>query len=127
MRERAALLLRASTSDLYPQPSTEGCDRKRRAFVDGVEHGIGEERDRIQRVPDQLLVLRLERQRVEHAVKVSRVDEIEPRVQQELAECFSGKARCPDQTFDRGSVRGVGLELEEADDRDRVVVPHPPE
>jgi hypothetical protein len=68
-----------------------------------------------------------ERQRVEHPVKLLRVDRFEPRVQEELAEGLSRQTGLLDQPFDREPVCLMRLELEEAQDGNGMLGPDPPE
>ena len=74
---------------------------------------------------NQLLVLGLEREGVEHAVKLLCMGDVELRMQKELAEPCAGEARLLDQPLDQGALRVVCLELEVAEDRDRVVIQDP--
>src|SRR6266542_6315648 len=75
-----------------------------------VEQRICHERDRLERARrDQLLVPPLERQRVEHAVQLPRMGDVELCVQQELAEPRARKAGALDQPLHGRSLRMVGL------------------
>jgi hypothetical protein len=74
---------------------------------------------------DQLLVLRLEREGVEHSVKIPRMHGIELRMQNELSEARAREPGLLDQSLDRVGPRMVRLELQVPEDGDRVVVEDP--
>src|SRR5439155_26577594 len=91
--------------------------RDLRRVLNDVEHRIDQQRHRVDGTQsDQLLVLRLEREGVEHSVKIPRMHGIELRMQNELSEALGREPGLLDQPLDRVGPRMVRLELEVAED-----------
>ena len=127
----AAQRLRIKPASVARAPLAGVMDQDRRGGGDGfvledVHPGICQESHRLERAErDRLLVLGLERERVEHLLELGGVLDVELRVEQELPEAVGRETRPLHQLLDVVRLRVVRLEPDHPQDRDGVVVPDP--